>query len=161
MIGVQMSFPMMIYPPPAPPSFLTLVSDRIGSLSKYHTFTTVGGLTLTAKALYDIRSANSARNNPDVKYYLNRAIAGLVSTAVFSGLGIFCGSIALSAIGCVGVVYTGWRVYQIGCADQSLKGLVSRAYFGLAAVALIPAIGTGLGGAQIFGRVLCPAEVTI
>jgi hypothetical protein len=156
---MQMSFSTMIFPPTPPPSFFRLASDKISSLSTYHAFSTIAGLGLTAKALFDIRSANS--KIPEIKYYLHRAIAGLVSTAVFSGLGIFCGSIALSVLGCVGVVYTGWRVYQIANADPSLKLLVSRAYFGLAVIVLIPAIGAGLGGAQVIWRILCPDEVTI
>ncbi len=155
-----MSFSSMIYPPPAPPSFFSIAAAKISSLSMYQQVSTIGGLGCAGKALYDINRANSG-HNPLVSKYLYRAVAGLVSTAALTCIGAFAGSVTMSVLGCVGVGYTFWAVYQIGKADPSLKGLASRAYFGLAAVAVVPAMGAGVGVVEVAGKVLFPPEVTI
>jgi hypothetical protein len=153
-----MSFSSMIFPPPVPPSFFNLAASKISSLSIYHGIAAAGGLVCTAKALFDIQSANS---NPQANRYFWHAVAGLVSTTALTCLGVFGGSVALSTLGCAGIVYTFCAVYQIGQANPSLKGLVCRAYFGLAVTALIPVIGAGFGAYEVIGRILRPDEVTI
>lgn len=155
-----MSFSTMIFPPPAPPSFFSIAAAKISSLSMYHKVSTVAGLGFAGKALFDINRANTG-NNPQVNKYLYRAVAGLVTTAALTCIGAFGGSVALSALGCAAAGYTFWAVYQIGKADPSLKGLASHAYFGLAIVATIPAMGAGVGVAEVTGRALFPPEVTI
>jgi hypothetical protein len=154
-----MSFSTMIYPPPAPPSFFTISAAKISSLPMWHKVSTAFGLGCSAKALYDIKAKSG--KNPEVNKYLYRAVAGLVTTAALACIGAFGGSVALSALGCAAVGYTFCAVYRIGQADPSLKGLVSRAYFGLAAVALIPAIGAGFGVIKVIGSSLFSSEVTI
>ncbi len=143
----------MIFPPPIPPSFFNSAASKIGSLSIYHGLSAAFGLGCAAKALFDIHS----QGNP----YLWHAVAGLVSTTVLTGLGVFGGSVALSTLGCASIAYTFYAFYQIGESNTSLKTLVCRAYFGLAVTALIPAIGAGFGAYEVIGRILCPDEVTI
>ena len=151
-----MSFSAMIFPPPAPPSFFNSAASKISSLSTYHGILALGGLYCTAKALVDIQRANP-QDNP----YLWKAVAGLVSTTALTCLGVFGGSVALSALGCAGIACTFYTFYQIGQANPSLKGLVCRAYFGLAVTALIPMIGAGFGVFEVLRRVLSPDEITI
>jgi len=155
------SFPSMIFPPPVLPSFFNIAAGKISSLSTYHGILAIGGLGCTAKALIDIKRASSTQSNPQVNTYLWHAVAGFVSTTALTCLGVFGGSVALSALGCAGIAYTFWAVYQIGQADPSLKVLVSHAYFGLAATALIPMIGAGFGAFEVIGRVLHPNEVNL
>ena len=156
-----MSLSTMIFPPPVPPSFFNIAASKIGSLATYHAITAGAGLGCTAKALLDIRKANSANPNPQVNQHLWHATAGLISTTALTCLGVFGGSAALSALGCAGIAYTFYSVYQIGQASPSLNGHVSRAYFWLAVSALIPMIGAGFGAVTVIGRVLRPDEVTI
>jgi hypothetical protein len=150
-----MAFSSMIFPPPIPPSFFNIAACKISSLSIYHGLSATGGLLCTAKALFDIQRA--PQSNP----YLWHAVAGLVSTTVLTGLGIFGGSVALSTLGCASIAYTFYAFYQIGESNPSLKNLVCRAYFGLAVTAIIPAIGAGFGAFEVIGRILRPDEVTI
>jgi hypothetical protein len=151
-----MSFSTTIFPPPIPPSFFNVAESKISSLSTYHGLLAVVGLGCTAKALIDIQRAYPQNNQ-----YFWQAVAGLVSTTALTCLGVFGGSVALSALGCAGIAYTFYAFYQIGQANPSLKGLVCRAYFGLAVTALIPVIGAGFGAFEVIGRVLSPDEVTI
>ncbi len=150
-----MSYSIKIYPPP---SFFNIAAGKIRSLATYHGILAASGLGCTAKALVDIWRTNQ---NPQVNTHLWRAVAGLASTTALTCLGIFSGSVALSALGCSGIAYTFYTVYQIGQVDSSLKRLVSHAYFGLAVTALIPVIGAGFGVVTVIGRVLRPDEVTI
>lgn len=153
-----MSFSSMIFPPPIPPSFFNIAARKISSLSTYHGLSAAFGLGCAVKALFDIQRAHV---NPQDNSYLWRAVAGLVSTTVLTGLGVFGGSVTLSTLGCAGLVYTFCVFYQLGEANPPLKNLVCRAYFGLAVTALIPAIGAGFGAFEVIGRILRPDEVTI
>ncbi len=150
-------FPM-IYPPLSPPTFLAVAFDAVDALAKPFVLTSAIGFVCASKALYDIYSEN---NNPQVNPYLYRAVAGLVAVAAFPLVGVFTGSFALGALGCVGAGYAAWSVYQIGQVDHTHNGRVSRVYFGLGLTVSIPVIGAGMGAVKTIVRYLQPHEVTI